>query len=156
MKRIVRAISQALYKGQEPEVVEIKTQREPQLDDLYRGREPENKSQEPEIVEFKTDDPQLDYLHNGRPPGMVEFAVQHEPQLDETAVKQTQPATTVVEKSDATPERIPDWDEAIWLDERPKIVEAIKSGVAALRESSAQMRANRATRNAAKTDTNPS
>jgi hypothetical protein len=136
MKRIVRAISQA----------------------LHRDREPENlhKSQEPEIVEFRTDDPQLEYLHNGQQPEMVEFAIQHKPQLDETAAKQAIPATTVVQKSDATPERIPARDEAKWLEERPKIVEAIKSGVAALREASAQMRANRATRNAAKTDASPS
>jgi hypothetical protein len=158
MKQIVRAILKALRKGEEPEVVEIKTQREPQFGDLHRGGEPENlhKSQEPAIVEFKTDQPQLDYSHNGRQPEMVEFAIQHEPQLDGTAVQQTLPATTVEEKGDATPERIRGKDEAIWLEERPKIVEAIKSGVAALRETSAQMRANHATRNAAKTDTNRS
>jgi hypothetical protein len=153
MKQIVRATLKALRKGQGPEVVEIKTQREPQLDDLHRGSEPE-KSQEPAIVEFKTDEPQLDYPHNGRQPEMVEFAIQHEPQLDGRAVQQTLPATTLEERGDATPERVRGRDEARWLEERPKIVEAIKSGVAALRETSAQMRANQATRRAAKTDTN--
>jgi hypothetical protein len=47
-------------------------------------------------------------------------------------------------------------DEAVWLEERPKVIEAIKSGVAALRKTSAQLRTNRAVRDAEKTDTNNS
>jgi hypothetical protein len=81
-------------------------------------------------------------LHKGRHPEMVEFKTHHESQLDETAVQLTLP-----------PRRM---DEAVWLEERPKVIEAIKSGVAALRKTSAQLRTNRAVRDAEKTDTNNS
>jgi hypothetical protein len=174
MKQILRAISKALHKGRHPEMVEFKTHHEPQMDetavqqtlptttveefksgranrssmtftmaeqephlgDLHEGREPE-------MVELKTEqEPHLGDLHEGREPEMVEFKTHHEPQLDETAVQLTLP-----------PRRM---DEAIWLEERPKVIEAIKSGVAALRKTSAQMRTNRAVRDAEKTDTNNS
>ena len=95
-------------------------------------------------------------LHKGRHPEMVDLKAYDEPQMDETAVQQTLPATTVENKSDATPERIRARDEAIWLEERPKVIEAIKSGVAVLRKTSTQMRTNRAVRDAEKTDTNNS
>ena len=98
------------------------------------------------MVEFKTQhEPQLDE------PEMVDFTPQRQPQRGETAVQQTLPAATVEEKGDAMPERIRGRDEAIWLEKRPKVIEGIKSGVAALRETSAQMRANRDMRNTAKT-----
>jgi hypothetical protein len=45
-------------------------------------------------------------------------------------------------------------DEALWLEQRPKVVADIRSGAAALRETSARIRTNRATRKAAKTDAN--
>ena len=107
-------------------VEEFNSGRQPQLDDLHNGREPE-------VVEFQTEhEPHLDDLHEGREPEIVEFETHNEPQLDETAVRLTLP-----------PRRM---DEAIWLEERPKVIEAIKSGVAALRKTSAQMRANRAVR----------
>jgi hypothetical protein len=117
-------------------VDEFKSGRQPQLDDLHNGRAPK-------MVEFKTEhEPHLDDLHEGREPEMVEFRTHHEPQLDETAVHLTLPPRHM--------------DEAIWLEERPKVIEAIKSGVAALRKTSAQMRTNRAVRDAEKTDTNSS
>jgi hypothetical protein len=183
MKQILRAISKALHKGRHPEMVDLKAYhepqmdetavqqtlptttveefnsgRQPQLDDLHNGREPEmvefktehephlddlHEGREPEIVEFKThNEPQLDDLHEGREPEIVEFKTHNEPQLDETAIQLTLP-----------PRRM---DEAIWLEERPKVIEAIKSGVAALRKTSARMRTNRAVRDTEKTDTNNS
>jgi hypothetical protein len=159
MKQILRAISKAMHKGRHPEMVkaydepqmdepavqqtlptttvqEFKSGRQPQLDDLHNGRGPE-------MVEFKTEhEPHLDDLHEGREPEMVEFKTHHEPQFDETAVQLTLP-----------PRRM---DEAMWLEERPKVIEGIKSGVAALRKTSAQMRTNRAVKDAEKTDTNNS
>jgi hypothetical protein len=161
MKQILRAISKALHKGRHPEMVEFKTHHEPQMDEtavqqtlptttveeFKSGRQPQlddlHHGREPEMVELKTEhEPHLDDLHEGREPEMVEFKTHHESQLDETAVQLTLP-----------PRRI---DEAIWLEERPKVIEAIKSGVAALRKTSAQLRTNRAVRDAEKTDTNNS
>jgi hypothetical protein len=47
-----------------------------------------------------------------------------------------------------------DREEELWLEQRPKVIEAIKRDAVALREKSAQMRANRAAVNAAKTASN--
>ena len=129
-----------LHKGREPEMVESEAQREPQLDNLNRGREPD--------VEFKAQrKPQLDELHKGREPEIAEFDTQREPQLDDVN-KSREPelesnphlkprlGETVVQQTRR--------DEAIWLEERPKVIDAIKSGVAVMREMSAQMRAKRA------------
>src|SRR5262245_29681682 len=153
MTQILRAISKALHKGRQPGVVEFKTHHEPQMDEtavqrtlptitveeFKSGRQPQlddlHNGREPEMVELKAEhEPHLDDLHEGREPEMVEFKTHHEPQMDETAVQQTLP-----------PRRM---DEAIWLEERPKVIEAIKSGVAALRKTSAQLRTNRAVRDA--------
>ena len=159
MKQILRAISKALHKGRHPEMVDLKAYHEPQMDEtavqqtlptttveeFKSGRQPQlddlHNGREPDVVEFKTEDePHLDDLHEAREPEIVEFKTHNEPQLDETAVRLTLP-----------PRRM---DEAIWLEERPKVIEAIKSGVAALRKTSAQMRTNRAVRDTDKTDTN--
>lgn len=161
MKQILRAISKALHKGRHPEMVDLKAYHEPQMDEtavqqtlptttveeFNSGRQPQlddlHNGREPEMVEFKTEhEPHLDDLHEGREPEIVEFKTHNEPQLDETAVQLTLP-----------PRRM---DEAIWLEERPKVIEAIKSGVAALRKTSARMRTNRAVRDTEKTDTNNS
>jgi hypothetical protein len=161
MKQILRAISKALHKGRHPEMVDLKAYHEPQMDEtavqqtlptttveeFNSGRQPQlndlHNGREPEVVEFQTEhEPHLDDLHEGREPEIVEFKTHNEPQLDETAVRLTLP-----------PRRM---DEAIWLEERPKVIEAIKSGVAALRKTSAQMRTNRAVRDTEKTDTNNS
>jgi hypothetical protein len=161
MKQILRAISKALHEGRHPEMVDLKAYDEPQIDEtavqqtlptttveeFKSGREPPlndlHNGREPETVEFKTEhEPHLDDLHEGREPEMVECKTHHEPQLDETAVQLTLPSRRM--------------DEATWLDERPKVIEAIKSGVAALRKTSAQIRTNRAVRDAEKTDTNNS
>jgi hypothetical protein len=161
MKQILRAISKALHKGRHPETVEFKTHHEPQMDEtavqqtlptttveeFKSGRQPQlddlHNGREPEMVELKTQhEPHLDDLHESRGPEMVEFKTHHEPQLDETAVQLTLPPRPM--------------DEAIWLEERPKVIEAIKSGVAALHKTSAQMRTNRTVRDAEKTDTNNS
>ncbi len=161
MKQILRAISKALHKGRYPEMVDLKAYDEPQIDEtavqqtlptttveeFKSGHEPHlddlHNGREPETVEFKTEhEPHLDDLHEGQEPEMVEFKTHHEPQLDETAVQLTLP-----------PRRM---DEAMWIEERPKVIEGIKSGVAALRKTSSQMRTNRAVRDAEKTDTNNS
>jgi hypothetical protein len=161
MKQILRAISKALHKGRHPEMVDLKAYDEPQMDEtavqqtlptttvegLKSGRQAQlddlHNGRESEMVEFKTEhEPHLDDLHEGREPEMVEFKTHHEPQLDETAVQLT-----------LLPRRM---DEAMWLEERPKVIEGIKSGVAALRKTSSQMRTNRAVRDAEKTDTNNS
>ena len=159
MKQIVRAMSKALHKGRHPEnleayhepqmdeaavqqtlpttpVEEFNSGCQPELDDLHNGREPE-------MIEFKTEhEPHLDGLHEGREPEIVEFKAHNKPQPDETAVQLTR-----------SPRRM---DEAIWLEERPKVIEAIKSGVAALRKTSAQMRRTAASEITEKTDTNNS
>jgi hypothetical protein len=139
MKQILRAISKALHKGRQPEMVEFKTHHEPQMDETAVQQTLPTTT----VEEFKSGrQPQLDDLHNGREPEMVELKTKHEPQMDETAVQQTLP-----------PRRM---DEAIWLEERPKVIEAIKSGMAALRKTSVQLRTNCAVRDAEKTDTNNS
>jgi hypothetical protein len=147
MKQIMRAVSKILFR--EPEIVES-AQREPPLevrepqklelnqreaavDDLHEDREPE-------MVDSTQLEPPLEDLPKAREPEIVESA-QREPPRDETPVQQTLPRSR---------------NDAMWLEERPKVIETIKSGVAALRETSAQMRANRAIRNAAKTNANNS
>jgi hypothetical protein len=139
MKQMLRAISKALHKGRHPEMVDLKADHEQQMDETAVQQTLPTTT----VDEFKSGrQPQLNDLHNGQEPEMVEFKIHHEPQFGETAAQLTLP-----------PRRM---DEAIWLEERPKVIEAIKSGVAALRKTSAQMRTNRAVRDAEKTDTNNS
>jgi hypothetical protein len=139
MKQMLRAISKALHKGRHPEMVDLKADHEQQMDETAVQQTLPTTT----VDEFKSGrQPQLNDLHNGQEPEMVEFKIHHESQFGETAAQLTLP-----------PRRM---DEAIWLEERPKVIEAIKSGVAALRKTSAQMRTNRAVRDAEKTDTNNS
>jgi len=110
MKQILRAISKALHKGRHPEMVDLKAYHEPQMDEtavqqtlptttveeFNSGRQPQlddlHNGREPEMVEFKTEhEPHLDDLHEGREPEIVEFKTHNEPQLDETAVQLTLP-----------------------------------------------------------------
>jgi hypothetical protein len=75
MKQILRAISKALHKGRHP-MVEFKTHHEPQMDETAVQQTLPTTT----VEEFKSGrQPQLDDLHNGREPEMVELKTEHEP-----------------------------------------------------------------------------
>ena len=82
---------------------------------------------------------ELDAISERRELEMAEFESQRQAQRDKIAVQRMLRAAR---------------DEELWLEQRPRLIEAIKRAAAALREKSAQMRTNRAAVNAAKTGSN--